>query len=257
MEIKPKLSVIIITRNEEKNITDCLQSVKWADEIVVIDQSSTDKTVDICKNYTDRVFVVKAKNYCEPDRAVAVEKAKGKWILYLDADERVSSELKNEIMEIVYKDDKGYKCYYLGRKNYFLGKWIQKCGWYPGYVLRLFEKGTVAFSEVIHQDGTTREKCGYLRNDLIHLSYTSLEDYFEKFNRYTTRLAIEEYEKGIKINKRNFFILFLMKPSYLFLQRYFLLKGFRDGFRGFFISFSSALVIFATYAKLWEKQKNT
>jgi glycosyltransferase involved in cell wall biosynthesis len=252
-----RLSVIIITRNEEKNIRSCLESVKWADEIVVVDQSSTDKTADICKLYTDRVFVVEPKGYCEPDRMVAISKARGEWILYIDADERVSPELKNEILTTISSEKRNHNCYYLPRKNYFLGKWIKYCGWYPGYILRLFKKGTVIFSDRIHQDGITKEKCGFLKNDLIHLSYQNLEDYFEKFNRYTSRIAQEKYERGDQISNLNFWISFLFKPLFLFFRSYFLKRGWKEGFRGFFISFSSGLVIFVTYVKLWELLKTS
>jgi glycosyltransferase involved in cell wall biosynthesis len=247
-----KLSVILITRNEEKNIRSCLEGVQWADEIVVIDQSSTDKTVDISKEYADRVFVVEAKGYCEPDRMVAISKARGEWILYIDADERVSPELKEEILMTISSRKRSHNCYYVPRKNYFLGKWIKGCGWYPGHILRLFKKGTVVFSDQIHQDGTTKEECGLLRNDLIHLSYQNLEDYFEKFNRYTSRLAQERYEKGDQVSSLNFWVSFLFKPLFLFFRSYFLQRGWRDSFRGFFISFSSGLVIFVTHVKLWE-----
>jgi glycosyltransferase involved in cell wall biosynthesis len=250
-----KLSVIIITRNEEKNIRSCLESVKWADEIVVVDQSSTDKTADICKLYTDRLFVVDAKGYCEPDRMVAISRARGEWILYIDTDERVSPELKNEILTTISSEKRSHNCYYLPRKNYFLEKWIKGCGWYPGYILRLFKKGTVIFSDRIHQDGIPKEECGFLKNDLIHLSYRDLEDYFEKFNRYTSRLAQEKYEKGDQTSNLNLWIYFLFKPLFLFFRSYFLQRGWRDGFRGFFISFSSGLVIFVTYVKLWELLK--
>jgi glycosyltransferase involved in cell wall biosynthesis len=252
-----KLSVIIITRNEEKNIRNCLESVKWADEIVVVDQSSTDKTVDICKLYTDRVFIVEAKGYCEPDRMVAISKTRGEWILYIDTDERVSPELKNEILTTISSEMKGHNCYYLPRKTHFLGRWIKGCGWYPGYVLRLFKKGTVIFSDRIHQDGTAKEECGCLRNDLIHLSYQNLEDYFEKFNRYTSRLAQEKYERSDQTSSLNFWVTCMFKPLFYFLRSYFLQKGWRDGFRGFFISFSSGLVIFVTYAKVWEFLKTS
>lgn len=248
-----KLSVMIITRNEEKNIRDCLETVKWADEIVIVDQSSTDNTVQLCRNYTDKIFITEPKGYCEPDRAFAAGKTGGDWVLYLDADERVSPQLRDEISNIV-KNGGEFKCWYVTRKNHFLGKWIKTCGWYPGYVLRLFRKGTVVFTTAIHKDGSTGERCGYLKNDLIHYSYVSLEDYFEKFNRYTTQLAKEAYRKGFRINRLNFAGCFLLKPAAVFLRKYLLQAGWRDGVAGFFISISSAVVIFVTYSKLWEMQ---
>jgi len=247
-----KISIIIITRNEERNIGDCLESVKWADEIVVVDQSSTDRTQEMSRKYTDKVFIVEPKGYCEPDRMFAISKSEGEWILYLDADERVSPELREEIERLISSDTRSHNCYYLPRKNYFLGKWIKGCGWYPGYVLRLFKKGKVFFSDRIHQNGRTEEECGYLRNDLIHLSYRNLEDYFEKFNRYTTRLAQEKYEEGRRASPWNFLIHGVFRPFLIFLRNYLVQRGWKDGFRGFFISFSSGLVLLVTYVKLWE-----
>lgn len=251
-----KLSVIVITRNEEKNIRGCLESVKWANEIIVVDQSSTDKTVDISREYTDKVFVVESKGYCEPDRMFAISKTTSNWIFYIDADEIITPELEQEIRHVISKEHPEYECYYVPRKTHFLGKWIKGCGWYPAHVLRLFKKGTVNYSENIHHDGTTINTCGYLKNDLMHLSYKTLDEYFEKFNRYTSRLAQEEFEKGVKISNINFLLYFLIKPLVWFLKKYFLQSGWKDGFIGFFISFSSGLVLFTTYTKLWEIQNN-
>jgi len=210
-----KLSAIVITRNEEKNIKGCLESVKWTDEIIVIDQSSTDRTVDICREYTNKVFIVEPKGYCEPDRMFAISKTTSEWIFYIDADEIVTPELEQEIKRIISKEPSEYDCYYVPRKTHFLGKWIKSCEWYPGYVLRLFKKGTVTYSENIHQDGITNKKHGYLKNDLLHLSYKTLEDYFEKFNRYTSRLAREEYEKGVKVNNKSFPLFFFNQTTIL------------------------------------------
>src|SRR3972149_8595563 len=212
------ISVIIVVRNEEEQIRGCLETVSWADEIVIIDQSSTDSTVKIAKEFTDKVFITEPKGYCEPDRNLAIEKASGKWIFYIDADERVPPEQKEEILSIV-KSDGLHPAYYVRRRTHFIGKWIKTCGWYPSPVLRLFKKGAVGVPNEIHKAPIHKEEYGYLKNDLLHYSYNSFEEYFEKFDRYTTQSAKDE---------------------------------FRAGFRGFFISLSSALTVIVTSAKLWE-----
>jgi glycosyltransferase involved in cell wall biosynthesis len=245
------ISVILVVRNEEKHIWECLDTVSWADEIVIVDQSSTDETVNIAKKFTDKVFITTPKGYCEPDRNLAIERATGKWIFYIDADERVSPALRDEILQIV-KSYGPRPAYYVKNKNYFLEKWIKTCNWYPAPVLRLFKKGEVIFPKEIHQHPPHREGYGYLKNDLLHYSYGSLEEYFEKFNRYTTQLAKEDFQAGKRITAFNVILNFLLRPLYYFLLKYIYYKGFKDGFRGFFISFSSALTIFVNKAKLWE-----
>ncbi len=250
------ISVILVVRNEDEQIRECLETVSWADEIVIVDQSSTDFTVKISKEFTDKVFVTESKGYCEPDRNLAIKKASSRWIFYIDADERVLPELKDEILSIV-RSDAPRPAYYVKRRNYFLGKWIKTCGWYPSPVLRLFKKGEVIFPNEIHQVPLHREEYGYLKNDLLHYSYSSLEEYFEKFNRYTTQLAKEEFEAGKRITVFNFISNFLLRPSYYFLLKYIYYRGYKDAFRGFFIAFSTALTVFVNKAKLWEmKWKN-
>ena len=245
------ISIIMVVRNEEKQIRECLETVSWADEIIVIDQSSVDSTLKIAREFTNNVFITESKGYCEPDRNLATEKTSGRWIFYIDADERVTTELRDEILSIV-RSDNLVPAYYVKRRNHFLGKWIKTCGWYPSPVLRFFKKGEIVFPNEIHQVPPYKEEYGYLKNDLIHYSYSSLEEYFEKFNRYTTQLAKEEFEAGKKITFLNFIPNFLLKPLYNFLLKYIWYQGFRDGFRGFFISVSSALTAFVSKAKLWE-----
>ncbi|MBL7196674.1 MAG: glycosyltransferase family 2 protein [Candidatus Omnitrophica bacterium] len=249
-----KLSVIIITRNEENNIRDCLELVKWADEIVLIDQTSTDKTLEIARRYTDKIFITENKGSCDPDRMFAISKTSNEWILYIDADERISDDLRNEIISLLGSSEDKFDAYYMPRKTFFLGKWIKGCGWY-GSLIRLFKKGKVVFSGKIHQDGQPLGSAGYLKGHILHYSYRDLTEYFEKFNRYTSIMAEEEYKKGLRVGKSNFLPLFLIRPAYVMLRKYFWQKGFKEGFAGFFISFSAALGIFVSYAKVWEKQR--
>jgi glycosyltransferase involved in cell wall biosynthesis len=252
---KIQLSAIIVTSNEEKKIRRCLESIKWVDEIVVVDQSSSDNTVTICKEYTDKVFVVSPKGFCEPDRITAANKASNDWILYIDADEEISSALRKEI-ELILSQEPRYESFYIPRKNIFSGKWIKGSGWYLGYVPRLFKKGFVKFPEEIHADIVALGTFGYLKENLIHYTCEDIEEYMRKLNRYTGILALQAYQKGMRLTKTNFFTKLFILPSAYAFQKLILKKGFRDGFWGFFIAFLTFLTVFLMYAKLWEMQRN-
>ena len=250
-----RISVVIAAKNEEESIKNCLEGVKWADEIIIVDDMSDDRTVEICREYTENIFLNDSGGIFHKNKNLGIEKAGGDWILSLDADEVVTPELAAEIKEVLDKEEKiGY---YLLRKNYFLGKWIKGCGWWPDHIIRLFKNGVSRWPLPPHDTPKIKEKerVGYLKNPLIHHSYRSMNQYFKKFSHYTSYLAWEEDEKGMRVTVPNFLILFLVKPVFSFFRKYILRKGFLDGLRGLFISFSSGLVIFVTYAKLWEKQK--
>jgi glycosyltransferase involved in cell wall biosynthesis len=250
-----RISVVIATKDEERNIRNCLESVKWADEIIIVDDASKDRTVEICREYTSNIISNDSKGSFHVNKNLGIERSSGDWILSIDADEIVVPELAQEIKDITERTDK--LGYYISRKNFFMGKWIRGCGWYPDYIVRLFRKGAARWPLEIHDVPRIedKDKVGYLRNSLVHITYASIEQYFDKFARYTTRLAQEEYEKGIRITKINFLLLFLIKPLSWFSHKYFLKRGYIDGFRGFFISVASAVTIFMTYAKLWEMRR--
>jgi glycosyltransferase involved in cell wall biosynthesis len=251
--MKENLSVIIITWNEEKNIRECLESVKWANEIVLVDQLSFDRTLEITREYTDKIYITENKGFCEPDRMFAISKTSFEWVLYLDADERISPQLRDEIISLLSGSAEKSDAYYIHRKTFFLGRWIKECGW-DIYLVRLFKKDKVLFTTRIHEGGKPLGSVGYLKGGILHYSYRDLNEYFEKFNRYTTIYAEQEYKKGVRINKSNFMMLLFVKPIILFLYKFFLQNGFKEGRRGFFISFGAALGKFMSYAKLWEKQ---
>ena len=253
------ISVVIAAKNEEGNIRMCLESVKWADEIILVDDVSEDRTVEIAREYTNKIFIRDSKGKFHENKNFGIEKAKYDWILSIDADEVLTPELADEIKEAVKKEE--FIGYYINRKNFFLGKWVRHCGWYPNYIIRLFRKGVTRWPsnwphEPFHgtPDIQQKSKVGRLKNPMLHFSYKSLDQYFKKFNSYTSYLALEEYEKGLRIKKSNFLTLFAIKPLYWFLKRYVVKLGFLDGFRGLFVSFSSGLVVFTTHAKLWEVQ---
>lgn len=253
-----KISAFVIVRNEEKKIERCLDSLKWCDEIVLIDQSSDDKTVDLAKKYTKKIFIKPNSGYCEVDRNFAISQTKNEWNLMLDADEVITDGLRKEIVEELEKNSGKIDVFFIPRRTYFLGRWIKGCGWYPGYVPRLFKKGSVIFDDKLHMDGRIiSERIKYLKNHIEHYSYDSIEDWINKMNRYTTITAFEYF----KFNKRIDFISnikeILIKPFYFFILKYFWLKGYKDGWRGVFISFSSAFTLIISYFKFLEiKDKN-
>lgn len=252
------LSVTIATKNESEKIIQCMDSVSFADEIVIVDDCSSDDTVEKAKKAGARVIVRASGGNFHENKNLAIEEAKNEWVLSLDADEIVSDELTETIQSVLSSPT--HDGYLVDRHNYFLGRWIRGCGWYPDYILRLFRKGKAWWPFEIHDTpklDSGNDKAGILQGPLIHYSYDNLDQFFKKFNRYTSRLAVEYSErnesmKGILIPTNLF-----LRPSYQFLKKYIFHKGYKDGLRGFFISYSSALTIFVSYMKLWHSKLKT
>ena len=243
------LSVIVITRNEEHNISACLDSVRWADELIVVDAQSTDRTVEIAREYTPHVHVKPWLGYSEA-KELALSAAAGEWVLWVDADERVTPKLAEEIREAVRLDDRSVAGYSVPRRAYFLGKWIRHCGWYPARVVRLFRKGSGTFSDaLVHERLDLNGPVGRLHHDLLHFTDENLDHYFMKFNRYTSLAAEELFAK-----RRSFWLLdLLIRPPAFFFKMYVLRLGFLDGIQGLILSVLSSCYVFAKYAKLWER----
>jgi glycosyltransferase involved in cell wall biosynthesis len=241
----PDLSAVIITKNEEANIARCLDSIKFADELILVDSESIDRTVEIAKSYGARIIHHTWNGY-GPAKREGVNAATCRWVLSLDADEALSPELADEIKEVITAE-KEYAGYYLKRKTMFLGRWIYHCGWYPDYVLRLFLKSKGNFNDaLIHEEVILDEPAGHLKGEILHYCYRDLEQYFEKSNRYTTLGAEDAYNKG----KRAVLTDFILKPPASFIKHYIIKQGFRDGLEGFILSVLSAQAVFTKYAKL-------
>lgn len=239
------LSVVIIALNEEANLPRCLESVRWADEVVLIDSGSTDRTREIAAGYGAEVIALEWQGFGTAKRE-GVNRATGPWILSVDADEEVTPELKAEI-EAVIADGDGRVGYFIPRRTQFLGRWIYHCGWYPDPVLRLFRKDRGDFDEaVVHERVDVTGEVGRLQCDLLHYSYPTLECYFEKFNRYTTMAAQAAYERGRRAGAFDI----LVRPTANFIKQYFLKAGFLDGFEGLLISALSSCHVMTKYAKL-------
>jgi glycosyltransferase involved in cell wall biosynthesis len=250
------VSVTIATKNEGENLINCLASLPFADEILIVDDCSTDDTVAKARQHGAQIIVRGSKGSFHENKNLAIETAKGDWILSLDADEVVTDKLAESIKSALAnpKSD-GYM---VERHNYFLGQWIKGCGWYPDHILRLFRKGKAWWPLEIHDipklEGGN-QNAPLLEGPLIHNSYTSFEQYFDKFNAYTSRLALEYSQQHVVMNGLQIPLNLLVRPSYWFLRKYVLQRGYRDGLLGFFISFSSALTIFVSHMKLWHAQK--
>lgn len=249
MKSDEKISVTIITLNEETNIRDCLESVRWADEVIVSDSGSTDRTAEICRGFGVRFFTDewlgfgRQKNLCQ-------DRAKNGWVLNIDADERVTQELKDEILSAV--KDGGRPGYYMPRKNYFGDIWIRHCGWYPDYNLRLYRKEEGRFTEAsVHERVALKGEAGYFKAPLLHRTYRDVADYLSRMQRYSALAAGDMNKAG---RKASFLDLFL-RPQFTFFKMFILKGGFLDGKAGLTLSALYACYTVAKYAKLWEMNR--
>jgi glycosyltransferase involved in cell wall biosynthesis len=241
------LSVIVITKNEERNIVPCLESVSWADDLVVVDAESGDRTVELARRCVARVFVEPWRGFSAAKTFAALQ-ARNEWVLWLDADERVTPALAEEITRLLTAGAPAADGYRMARRAYFLGKWIRHCGWYPGHVLRLFRKSRARFSDVsVHESLQMDGKVATLEHDLLHFTDHDLGHYFDKYNSYTTLAAEELLRKGRGAGAAAL----LLRPILAFLKMYVLKRGFLDGMHGFILCALSASYVFTKYAKLW------
>lgn len=244
---KIPLSVCIIAHNEEDNIRACLESVKWADEIIVVDDYSDDNTAAIAREYTDRVIFhawpghVEQKNFC-------LEQGSRTWALCIDADERVSPELREEIQREL-SHTPAWDGFYLPRKTRYLGRWIIHGGWYPNYQLRLFrrEKGRWG-GDNPHDHVTLEGRAKPLKGDLYHYTYDSIADHIATVNSFTSIAARVKKQKHVR-----FAVLrMLLQPPGKFFKMYVLKFGFLDGIPGLIVAAIGCFYVFLKYAKLWE-----
>lgn len=249
-----KISVVINTLNEEKNISRAISSVKsFADEIVVVDMESGDNTREIAKKLGAKIFTHKKVGYVEPARNFAISKAVNPWILILDADEEVPPPLITQIQKILKEPKADY--FRIPRKNIIFGKWIKHARWWPDMNIRLFKKGHVSWNEVIHAVPMTQGVGGDIeeKEDLaiIHHNYTSLEDYIARMNNYTTQHARIKIDEGYKFSWKDI----VVKPTGEFLSRYFYGQGYKDGLHGLALSALQAFSEFTVYLKIWQSEK--
>lgn len=252
MEKKAPVSVVIIAKNEEKRIEDCLKSAAWAAEIVVLDDESTDRTVEICKQYTDKIFQRKM-DIEGKHRNYAYNLASQDWVLSLDADERVTPELASEITQLTgTAEAKDCVCYSVPIKTFIGQEWIQGAGYYPAAKTRFFQKGQFQYEEArVHPAARYDGKCGQLKGDILHYSCETIGQWLCKFNRETALEADKWLHDGRKVKLGNI----LRKSFDRFLKNYFLKDGIKHGFMGYLMSVMHGFYQLLTYAKYREMKR--
>ena len=246
-----KLSAALIVKNSEEHIRECLESLKWVDEIVILDGMSTDKTVEICMQFTDKVFRREFTSFND-ERAALLEKTSYKWVFMVDSDMVVTAELAVEIKRVL--ENPACSGYNMRALTYLWGKPVRHSGWFePGY-LRLFNKEKGGYDTrlkyldlFIVREGET----GVLKNHIVHYGYKNLSEYLDKINRYTTLDSQDLFTKGRK------FALWkvLLRPAMIFFDRYFYKLGFLDGIVGLIIALYTTFTYMTSYFKLWEMER--
>lgn len=248
---KSTLSVVLATFNEEKYLTACLDSIKdIADEIVIVDGTSSDKTVDIAKKFGARVLVKDNPPMFHINKQKAIEMATKDWILQLDADERVTPFLSKEIEEKISDTESKYNGFWIPRKNWFLGRYLMKGGVYPDYTLRLYKngKGRLPMKDV-HEQAVVEGEVGFLKHPLDHLADPYFKRYLLRFGRYTDLISKELKEKNTGRDPVTFVKYIFALPLWWFFLIYFRHKGFLDNWQGFVWALFSALRFPVAYTK--------
>jgi glycosyltransferase involved in cell wall biosynthesis len=244
-----RLTVTVITWNEEERLRPCLESVAWAGEIVMVDAESTDKTVQIAREFTDRIWVRPWPGF-SLQKNFALEQVATDWVLSLDADERVTPELRLEIERII-GDDGPADGYAIPRKNFFWGAWVRHGRLYPDYQLRLFRRRKGRFAEVgVHESVRIDGRVDRLSSPLVHQSYRSLSEFVQRSNHYSTLAAQEWLGRGKRVGIGDL----MLRPLWRFLSMYVLHRGFLDGWRGLVLAVLYAHYVFLRTAKVWEAQ---
>lgn len=249
--MRKKISVVLLTYNEEVRVSECLKSVAWADEVVVVDSGSTDRTLALCRAIPRVHIFNHSWQGFGKQRDYAVSLAKHDWVLSLDADERVSLYLAKEILDLLESEPAG-KIYRIPFKNIFLGRWLQHGGMYPDSHLRLFHRKYGRFNHnPVHEQVETKQPSKNLNAFMEHLLSKDLSHYVAKINRYTDLEAAILYEHGVQPTGYDLFL----KPLLRFFNAYIARKGFADGVPGFLFAFLRGIYFFLIYQKLYEQYK--
>ena len=244
------IAAVVITKDEEGNIADCLDSVRWADELIVVDAESRDRTVEVARRYTSQVFVRPWAGY-GPQKNFGIDQAHTDWILVVDADERVTDQLRQEIQDLLAAepppDVGGYE---IPRRNFFYGKWIQGGGLFPDYQLRLFRRQAGRYDDVrLHEHLAVRGRRERLRVPFDHYSMPSVSHHVRKMMRYTTLGADEKLKRVRHVSG------WVIATHHLgtMLKTLFVRGGYRDGVPGLIVAMFAGLHTFVKYAKAWER----
>ncbi len=247
--MRKTISCVMIVLNEESNVRKALESVQWMDQIIVVDAYSQDGTVAICQEYTSQVLLRKWTG--APDqRNYAIQHATCDWVFNLDADESVLPQLREELEAVLTSPNPPvYEGYFIPRRNFYYGKWVQGGGWYPDYQLRFFKRGAGSYGEVeVHPQFEMIGPVGYFHHAMEHVTFPTVAKHVQKENAFTTRAAKERRKQ-----KRYVTVLDLFgRPLVSFVKYYLIRRGYRDGIHGLIASLFASFYTFGKYAKLWE-----
>lgn len=250
-----RVSAVITTYNEESNIEQCLETLAgWIDEIILVDGTSTDKTVELARKYTKHVYVRPNEIIMKINNQYGIEKATSDWIFIIDADERVPFDLAEEVKSVIKANN---ECcgFYLPRRNYVFGRWMHYGGHYPDYQLRLFKKNCSFFKgEHVHESVSVNGKLGYLEKALDHNNYVDINHHLKKLIFYTDFESKYFFDNNLKISRFNSFWYLALKPLAKSFRRYILHGGFRNGLAGFIFEVHCLFLEFTIFSKLWELQ---
>jgi len=251
---RPTLSVAMIARNEEKNLPRTLESVRWADEIVIVDSGSVDRTPEIARSFGARHSFNRDFKGFSAQKTLAIENCTSDWILLLDADEVVSPELAAEIQQTIA--DPKFEAYRVPRLNLFMDRWIRHGGFYPDHKLRLWRRGAARMEQVEpHATPQFDGPKGTLKHDLIHYAYPSLELYLNHMNDYSSKSAAMLAERGKASSTFGFLRPALLNPTATFVKNYFFRLGFLDGIPGLIYHLNHSAYVHWKYVKAWEGRK--
>jgi glycosyltransferase involved in cell wall biosynthesis len=248
-----KITATVITLNEEHNIAKALESLSWADEVVVVDSESTDRTVEIARSFTDRVFVQPWPGY-SAQKNFAAEQAHNDWIFSLDADERVSPELVNEIKQLKLGDSAAPSAFEMPRLTYYLDRWIKHSGWHPDYKLRLYNRKRARWrGDYVHETLQVDGPVQRINADILHYTVRNASEHHLRMDRYTTLAAQQLSSQGKQVSLASL----LLSPAVVFLRSYILKLGFLDGVPGLAIARFAAHYEFLKKLKVWEENRST
>lgn len=242
-----KISAVVLTKNEELNIADCLDSLSFCDEIIVVDDNSEDRTVEIAQSLGEKVFNHTLDNNFSAQRNFAIEKASGEWVLFVDADERVSRLLKREIEKVVSDVSSKYSGFFIKRVDFLFGKQLKYGETGNIKFLRLGKKDRGGWEGEVHEEWEVKGEIGILENPLIHYPHQTISEFLRDINFYTDIRSMQLYKKGVKVN----FLSIILYPKVKFLLNFFLKRGFLDGLPGFVFALMMSFHSFLVRAKLW------
>ena len=243
-----RVSAVVIAYNDEPNIRACLETLTWADEIIVVDSHSSDATEKISREFTDKVYQHEFKGFGRL-RNEAVAHATHEWVFSLDTDERMTLELRDEVRGVLASGPRA-DAYFVPRRNYFLGRWIRHSGWYPDYRQpQLFHKDRMRYrEEIVHEGFDLEGRAGYLKEHVLQYPFSDLDHYLAKMDRYTDLMARRMVEQGRRFRTPQL----VTHPCFTFAKMYLGRAGFLDGMPGLILSGLYAYYTFIKYAKLWE-----